>query len=48
MQVPHAITKARVYIWVEGQDIDSLETYSKGTVLELGINFVKDTMGFEQ
>ncbi|NLW14831.1 MAG: hypothetical protein GX038_01015 [Erysipelothrix sp.] len=48
MQVPHAITEARVYIWVEGQDIDSLETYSKGTVLELGINFVKDTMGFEQ
>ncbi len=46
-QVPNAITKARVYIWVEGQDIDSLETLSKGTSLDVYINFVKDLAGYE-
>ncbi|MDD4407003.1 MAG: hypothetical protein PHF30_03070 [Bacilli bacterium] len=46
-QVPNAITKARVYIWLEGQDVDSLETYSKGTSLDIIINFVKDLAGYE-
>lgn len=46
-QVPNAITKARVYIWLEGQDIDSLETYSKGTKLDIIINFIKDLAGYE-
>lgn len=46
-QVPNAITKARVYIWLEGQDIDSLETYSKGTSLDVSINFIKDLAGYE-
>lgn len=46
-QVPNAITKARVYIWLEGQDVDSLETYSKGTSLDIMINFIKDLAGYE-
>ncbi len=46
-QVPNAVTKARVYIWLEGQDLDSLESYSKGTDLDVIINFVKDLAGYE-
>ncbi len=46
-EVPNAITKARVYIWLEGQDIDSLETNSKGVDLNVNIDFVKDTAGYE-
>ncbi|MDD2504951.1 MAG: hypothetical protein PHF21_01610, partial [Bacilli bacterium] len=45
--VPNAITKARVYLWLEGQDIDSLETNSKGVDLIVNIDFVKDTAGYE-
>lgn len=47
-QVPNAITKARVYIWVEGQDIDSLETLSRGTSLDVAVNFIKDLAGYEE
>ncbi len=46
-EIPNGITKARVYVWIEGQDIDSLETHSKGTDIDLSINFVKDTAGWE-
>ena len=46
-EVPNAITKARVYLWLEGQDIDSLETNSKGVDLNVNINFVKDMAGYE-
>ncbi|MDD4188124.1 MAG: hypothetical protein PHX04_05165 [Bacilli bacterium] len=46
-KVPNAITKARVYIWIEGQDIDSLETNSKGTDLIVSIDFEKDMAGYE-
>ena len=31
---------------VEGQDIDSIETHSEGTDLDLTINFIKDTQGY--
>ena len=44
--MPNAVTKARVYIWLEGQDLDSLESYSKGTDLDVIINFVKDLAGY--
>lgn len=46
-EVPNAITKARIYIWLEGQDIDSLETNSKGVDLTVAIDFVKDLAGYE-
>ena len=46
-QIPNGITKARVYVWIEGQDIDSLETNSKGTDVDISVNFVKDTAGWE-
>ena len=45
-QIPNGITKARIYVWIEGQDIDSLETNSDGTAVEISINFVKDTEGY--
>lgn len=46
-KIPNGITKARVYVWIEGQDIDSLETNSKGTDIDLSLNFIKDTAGWE-
>lgn len=45
-QIPDGITKARVYVWIEGQDIDSLETDSIGAAISISINFVKDTAGY--
>ena len=44
--IPNGITKARVYVWIEGQDIDSLETNSKGTDVEITIDFIKDIEGW--
>ena len=35
-----------MYLWVEGQDIDSLETDSEGAELYVDINFTKDTTGY--
>ena len=46
--LPNAITKARVYVWVEGQDLDSLETNSRGAAIEIVINFAKDMAGYEE
>lgn len=43
--IPNGITKVRVYVWIEGQDIDSLETDSEGAELAISINFIKDTVG---
>lgn len=45
--IPDGITKARIYLWIEGQDIDSLETDSEGADLYIDINFNKDTVGYE-
>ena len=42
------ITKVRVYIWVEGQDIDSIETQSQGANIEVSLNFYKDLAGYYQ
>lgn len=44
--VPDGITKVRVYVWIEGQDIDSLETDSDGADISISINFIKDTQGY--
>ncbi len=45
--IPDGITKARVYLWIEGQDIDSLETDSEGADLYIDISFIKDTVGYD-
>ena len=44
---PNSITKVRVYVWLEGQDIDSLETRSEGADISIAINLIKDTAGFD-
>lgn len=44
--IPNGITKARIYIWIEGQDIDSLETNSNGTDVDINVSFIKDTEGY--
>ena len=46
--IPNGVTKARVYLWIEGQDIDSLETDSDGADLSISINFIKDTQGYTE
>ena len=46
-QIPDGITKVRVYLWIEGQDIDSLETNSTGTEVEISIDFIKDQAGYQ-
>ena len=46
-EIPNGITKVRVYVWLEGQDIDSLETDSEGTDITITINFIKDTRGYD-
>lgn len=38
----NAITKARVYIWIEGQDPDCQDTASTGKAFDLKINLSKD------
>lgn len=45
--IPNGITKMRIYVWIEGQDIDSLETDSEGAEVEIGIDFVKDVAGYQ-
>jgi len=46
-QIPNGITKLRIYIWVEGQDVDSLETSSAGSPIYLSIDLEKDLAGYE-
>lgn len=46
-QIPNGITKVRVYVWIEGQDMDSLVTNSKGAAIDISIQFFKDLAGYE-
>lgn len=46
-QIPNGITKLRAYVWIEGQDMDSLETYSEGAPIYIYVNFEKDLAGYE-
>lgn len=46
--IPNGITKMRIYVWLEGQDIDSLETDSDGAEVSISINFIKDTFGYTE
>ncbi len=45
--IPAGITKLRVYLWIEGQDIDSLETNSRGAAIYISLNFEKDLASYE-
>ena len=45
-QVPNGITKARVYLWIEGQDIDALEVHSEGAPIYLNFDLGKDLAGY--
>lgn len=44
--IPNAITKMRAYVWIEGQDVDSLETRSTGGAMSIVINLIKDLAGY--
>jgi hypothetical protein len=46
-EIPDGITKVRVYVWLEGQDIDSLATRSEGADVSVIINLIKDTAGYD-
>ena len=46
--LPRGITKARVYIWLEGQDIDILEAYSEGYKVAVTLNFRKDYASYDK
>lgn len=45
-QIPNAITKVRVYVWLEGQDMDNLSTSARGEKVSININFYKDLAGY--
>ena len=46
--ISNGITKVRVYVWLEGQDMDSLESRPMGSKLNVTINFYKDLAGYYQ
>lgn len=46
-ELPDGITKIRVYVWLEGQDIDAIETKSEGADVSVLINLIKDTAGYD-
>ena len=46
-QIPSGITKVRVYIWVEGQDIDIIELKPNVYKVSVTMNFEKDMAGYE-
>lgn len=46
-QIPNGITKIRVYLWLEGQDIDALEVHSEGAPVYLNLDLEKDLAGYE-
>ena len=47
LQLPDGITKVRLYVWVEGQDLDSLDTWSSGSRIRVNLDFYKDIAGYE-
>lgn len=47
-QIPNGITKVRVYVWIEGQDVDAIEVHSEGAPIDLNIDFEKDLAGYEE
>ena len=45
-ELPSGISKYRVYLWIEGEDVDVIKTESPGYRLIFGINFEKDNAGY--
>ena len=39
---PNSITKVRVYVWIEGQDIDNYDYASAGKAISVGFGFTKE------
>ena len=46
-QIPNGYTKLRVYLWIEGQDVDALEVHSEGAPVALSLDLEKDLAGYE-
>lgn len=46
-QIPNGITKLRVYLWIEGQDVDALEVHSEGAPVALSLDLEKDLAGYD-
>lgn len=42
ISMPDGIVKARIYIWIEGQDIDIIKHKSEDDTVSVTLNFVKD------
>ena len=47
-EIPNGLTKARVYVWIEGQDVDALEVHSEGAQVALNLDLEKDLAGYEE
>ena len=45
---PNSITKVRVYIWIEGQDIDNYDFAALGKAIKVGFGFEKERFKKEQ
>ena len=41
-QIPKGIVKARIYVWIEGQDIDIIEHFIKDYKISVSLKFRKD------
>ena len=39
---PNSVTKVRVYIWIEGQDIDNYDFSSLGKQIKVNVGFTKE------
>ena len=39
---PNSITKVRVYVWIEGQDIDNYDFASLGAKISVNFGFTKE------
>ena len=46
-KIPNGYTKLRVYLWIEGQDVDALEVHSEGAPVALNLDLEKDLSGYE-
>lgn len=44
--IDNGITKVRVYIWLEGQDMDGIDTQGDGAFVTVTLNLIKDLAGY--
>ena len=40
-EIAEGITKVRVYMWIEGQDVDCIDTASTGKQIDITLKFTK-------